>query len=953
MSCGPGAPDSGRRPSKVDGEIFKLSAQNRRGPSAPVPVEQKNESCTMQGTEEAAKTPSSIKRPRKSSMSTADNRRPRSLGGSSTSSRLKGVTIKVETTGPSSDDPASKTGKPSDADGPKARSLQAVPKTQSSQQARNKGSSPKHSRQKTIRGASGMGGAPVREAAKQQDVLASVASTQPPGPPATTSTKEGAAETSMAYPQNADAPPGDLAAAGLVAEIAPAAEPASRAKVTKVIPKRSTMLSPNWLGLKTFDLAGVVKSPRETFTSGAALLLNNEIVMSLAVIGTILFVLVVLFLLMPVKTPKVKDSYCVTDDCLSHATLLTETRDTKFDPCHDFSAHVCFNWSPQKRNKEIRDFDTSAMEDMVYSWLLDMRTTLQEGSKAFPVANKALAMLESCMSNSSTYGTNLKAFRQFLNNRSLPWPNPPQQDIDALSVLINLAYNWQAAFLLEVRASLVRKGAHKGRRSIILTPAPLITRYHQQHRAVIRDGKDAYFKYWMDFYTALFGDTKTASKERALQTADIESDIFVTIKEALQASPRHSAVFPIAEFEVFTVDISSSRWFQLLKNVTAMNPELTEQDVVVTTNVYFLQTVCNLFKKYTNAQILDFVGWQFVQNYAPVSDSGLLVARYGDRRAARILRFAFCGNHIEVPYRILLLTLRFASRLMKTDKELVDAGFGHLVSTAVGLVNDSTWLDSESRALAIDKLRAASLRLWPPAELLKERNLEVLFRAFPEKQVSFGEYFIKSYLSIRTISRTPEFDTVRQMPENYGLPYFEYDYVDNAVGVAIGAMARPLFYSQGTPAMFYGGFGFSVALELVKALDQEGLQWHPDGRLVHSFFSETSHAVFEAKNTCLNSSEFDSDKSVFPEIPALQIAYSAFLDAASEPGSQTQISAELTEEKVFFMTICYMTCARRDVKNLFAADCNKIVRNSAAFTKAFRCPKGSRMNPAYKCSFFE
>ncbi|KAK8773406.1 hypothetical protein V5799_012063 [Amblyomma americanum] len=757
----------------------------------------------------------------------------------------------------------------------------------------------------------------------------------------------------MAYPENADAPPRDLAAAGLVPDIAPAAPRESQAKVTKVIPRRSTMLSPNWLGLKNFDLADIVKSPRETFCSGAALLLKKEIVMSLAVIGTILFVLVALFFLMPVKTPKVKDSYCVTDDCLSHATLLTETRDTKFDPCHDFSAHVCYNWSPPKRSKEVRDFDASAMEDMVYSWLLDMKTTLQEGSKTFPVANKALAMLESCMSNSSTYGTNLMDFRRFVNNLSLPWPNPPQQDIDALGVLVNLAYNWQAAFLFEVRASLVRKGGHKGRRSIILTPAPLITRYHQQHRAVIRDGKDAYFKYWMDFYTALFGDTKTASKERALETADMEGDIFVAIKEALQASPKDSAVFPIAELEVFTVDISSSRWFQLLKNVTAMSPELTEQDVVVTTNVYFLQTVGNLFKKYTNAQILDFLGWQFVQHYAPVSDSGLLVARYGDRRTARSFRPTFCGFHIEVPYRVLLLTLRFASRLTQSDKELVDAGFDRLVSTAVHLVNDSSWLDSESKALATDKLRAASLRLWPPAEFLNETNLEELFRAFPEKQESFGEYFIKSRQSIRTISRTPEFDTVLGMPENYGLPYFEYDYADNAIGVAIAAVARPLFYGKGTPAMFYGGFGFSVALELVKALDQEGLQWHPDGRLVHSFFSEASHAVFEAKNTCLNSSEFDSGKSVFPEIPALQIAYSAFLDAASEPGSQAQISTELTEEKVFFMTICYMTCARKDVKNPFAADCNKIVRNSAAFAKAFRCPEGSRMNPAYKCALFE
>ncbi|XP_077486639.1 neprilysin-1-like [Amblyomma americanum] len=666
-----------------------------------------------------------------------------------------------------------------------------------------------------------------------------------------------------------------------------------------------------------------------------------------------LFVLVALFFLIRTTTPKVKDGFCVTDDCLFHASLLKETRGTKYDPCNDFSAHVCFNWSPPKQREDIRDFDTSAMVDMVYSWLLDLSTTLQEGSKAFPVANKALAMLESCMSNASTYGTDLKNFREFLNNLSLPWPNPPRQDVDALGVLVNLAYNWQAPFWFEVRVSLVRKGAFKGRRSIILAPTHLITLYRQQHRAVIREGKDAYFKYWMHFYVALFGDAKSANKKRALQTAAIEGDIFDTIYEALHISPKHSAVFLIEDLEVYTAHINSRRWLQQLQGATALNPKLTSQDVVVTTNVHFLKTVANLFNRYTNDDILDFLGWQFAQHYAPVSDSGLLVARYGDRRTARSLRPAFCGFHIEVPYRVLLLSLRFASRLTQSDKELVDAGFDRLVSTAVYLVNDSTWLDSESRALATDKIRAASLRLWPPAKFFNHTNLEELFQVFPEKQPSFGQYFIKSRQSFRTICRKPEFETILEMPENFGLPYFEYDYVDNAVGVAIGALNRPLFYSKGTLAMFYGGFGFSVALELVKALDQEGLQWHPDGRLVDSFLSARSRSAFEDKNRCFNRSELRRGKSVFPEIPALQIAYSAFLDAASEAGNTTQISAELNEEKVFFMTICHMTCTRQDVKNPFSIDCNKLVRHSTPFAKAFHCPEGSRMNPKNKCSFFD
>ncbi|KAK8775207.1 hypothetical protein V5799_031448 [Amblyomma americanum] len=586
--------------------------------------------------------------------------------------------------------------------------------------------------------ASGVGGALSGEPKKQEDVIVTVAAIKPSSAPGMTSTKKGAAETSVAYPQSADAPPCDPAPAGLVSDAAPADDPASQAKGSKVIPRRGTLLTPSWLGVNNFDLSEMVRSPREAFGSSAGVFMKG-LLTSLVVIATMLFVLVAIFFLIRTTTPKVKDGFCVTDDCLFHASLLKDTRGTKFDPCNDFSAHVCFNWSPPKQREDIRDFGTSAMVDMVYSWLLDLSTTLQEGSKAFPVANKALAMLESCMSNASTYGTDLKNFREFLNNLSLPWPNPPRQDVDALGVLVNLAYNWQAPFWFEVSVSLVRKGAFKGRRSIILAPAPLITLYRQQHRAVIREGKDAYFKYWMHFYVALFGDAKSANKKRALQTADMEGDIFDTIYEALYVSPKYSAVFLIEDLEMYTAHINSRRWLQQLQGGTALNPKLTDQDVVVTTNAHFLKTVAILFNRYTNDDILDFLGWQFAQHYTPVSDSGLLVARYGDRRTARSLRPAFCGFHfhIEVPYKVFLLSLRFASRLTQSDKELVDAGFDRLVSTAVYLVNDSTWLDSESRALATDKLRAASLRLRPPAKFLNDTNMEELFQAFPEKKTAF------------------------------------------------------------------------------------------------------------------------------------------------------------------------------------------------------------------------
>ncbi|KAK8776662.1 hypothetical protein V5799_029988 [Amblyomma americanum] len=891
------AAGSGGRVSKVEGDMSKQSSRKRRGPSAPVTVDPKEVCQPSQSAEEGVRTASSLRRPPSLSMGSADNLLRRSLAGSS-SSRLKGETIKPQKTQPSSDGPASIAEKSGNAWGSKEPSPGCVEENVPSQQARERGSALKKSRHKAVVVASSVAGAPSDEVAKQDDVNATAASTaQPPGAAAKPSTKGGAAEASATHHKGGAVSSRDQKAAGSDTNIAPAEQPASSTRGSMDKPGKIITLSPTIRGLKNFDLTDMVRSPRETLGSGAALLLKNEVVIILLLIVTMTFALLALFFLLRVTPSKARDNWCVSDDCLSHAGLLEKTRSTKFDPCSDFSKHVCFNWSPAKEREEIRDFDLSAMLDMVFSWLQRMSTTLQEGSAVFPVAKKALAMLESCMSDSSTYGSNLKNFRQFLDNRSLLWPKAPKRDVDALHVLVNLAYHWEAAFWFEIRVFFVGIGAFGGRWRITLRPAPLLPHYLRQHRAVIKNGPEAYFKYWMDFYTALFGDTTIASKEHALRIGYMEADILETLNKALEASKKDSSVFPIGELEVFTTGINSSRWLHQLQNVTALKPELTGQDAVVTTNLHFLQAVGNLFAKYTNDHILHFLGWQFAQQYAPVSDSGLLVARYGDPRTARGFRPAFCGLHIEVPYRVLLLALRFASRITQRDKNLVDTGFDHLVSAAVRLVNDSTWLDTESKAVVAEKLRSASLRLWPPAKFLNETNLEELFRAFPEKEESFGAYFISSRESARKISRTPEYEAVLEIPENYELPYFEYDYVYNAVGVAIAGVDRPLFYSEGTLGMFYGGFGFSLALELVKALDRQGLQWHPSGYVVSSILSSRSQAVFNAKNVCFNRSEFGAGESVFPEIPALQIAYAAFLDAASEAENTTQISAELTEEK--------------------------------------------------------
>lgn len=94
------------------------------------------------------------------------------------------------------------------------------------------------------------------------------------------------------------------------------------------------------------------------------------------------------------------------------------------------------------------------------------------------------------------------------------------------------------------------------------------------------------------------------------------------------------------------------------------------------------------------------------------------------------------------------------------------------------------------------------------------------------------------------------------------------------------------------------------------------------------------------------------NEDLFPDVPAVEVAFAAFLDGFSTDSKVLRLSRRFSEPQVFFLTLCHLTCACSRHDNLYGADCNRVVRNFQPFADAFRCAPGSKMNPTDKCRFF-
>ncbi|XP_077527938.1 uncharacterized protein LOC144139480 [Haemaphysalis longicornis] len=188
--------------------------------------------------------------------------------------------------------------------------------------------------------------------------------------------------------------------------------------------------------------------------------------------------------------------------------------------------------------------------------------------------------------------------------------------------------------------------------------------------------------------------------------------------------------------------------------------------------------------------------------------------------------------------------------------------------------------------------------------------------------------------------------------------------------------------------MFYGGVGFSFALQLVRSLDEVGRLVRPDPRngsssdqlpeLSGSWFSEASRSAlatsvsgcFTGDAAAMPTSPLEMTtpglekgitsglairSSPFPEVPALEVAYAALmssLKATGKDASHVPVLEGFSEQQVFFLTLCFLMCTRPGTANPFYGDCNKAVANFAPFTKAFNCRRGTRMNMHNYCPVF-
>ncbi|XP_072145068.1 neprilysin-like [Dermacentor andersoni] len=669
------------------------------------------------------------------------------------------------------------------------------------------------------------------------------------------------------------------------------------------------------------------------------------ITFTVACVGVGVLFMFAVFVAIAKKPIAVASNLCRTKDCDQHAMLLTSRLDPKLDPCEDFAAFVCSAWRASRTHREQA---RSVIDDLRFTWYDRFDNTLRRGALSLTAARKPRAMYTMCRHYFPANLSQMALIFNHIKQYNMQWPKPPTKPQDPLSMLVLLSYKWELHFWITVN---MLESSLSGKRRILVRPGLYLSILLNQHETVAQ----CYVQYWKQYLVFLYPNVSTrpnVNEKVVNEVLRIEEDVLNSL-QAMAASPRKSpALFSFGKVRAYVPNASVTLWRQAFQRGMSLQPALTDDDEIAVSDVSYIRTVSELLAKYSVVQLNMHITWLALQYYAPVADYSVLVGYYGSREKAKEYLPVYCAHKTEAAYKVLVQALGFHARFTDQDRTAIDAGFQSLMSTAVGKINSARWMGDEQRARAVDKVASIRMALWPPQSLLDNDMLERLYANFPEKAPSFAQYWIQALQAAARMNRTPEFSEALLLLGSHFSTYADYDYISNVVQVAMGAVAKPAYYSHGTKGMLYGGLLFLVALQLVRAIDDEGIRWAPNGiALDDSTFSAPALEAYRARSQCQHGA--DDSGSAFPDVPALEIAYSALEESRFRNESEpTALSEDLPELKVFFMTLCYMACASPGGRNSIAADCNKVVRNSWAFADEFRCPKGSKMNPEKKCSFF-
>ncbi|XP_050499476.1 neprilysin-4-like [Diabrotica virgifera virgifera] len=287
------------------------------------------------------------------------------------------------------------------------------------------------------------------------------------------------------------------------------------------------------------------------------------------------------------------------------------------------------------------------------------------------------------------------------------------------------------------------------------------------------------------------------------------------------------------------------------------------------------------------------------------------------------------------------------------------------------LIQNTTWMDTQSKEDAVAKLQRMIMILGHPDISYDKENLDKFYENL--KICKWNHY--GNSIRIKAFKNAYQISQISKRERDFWdkSPFEVNAYYNKANNKMIFpiAMLNPLFFGSGSSILDYGRIGSIIGHEMTHGFDNDGRTYAADGTM-HPWWTNETKTEFANKANCFID---EYNKFYVPEIQQYVNGTATLNENIADNGGAREAYRALkkmmlrknitkgindfTPEQEFFIGFGTLWCNNPSISYLQQMSTNEhahskyrvngVVSNMEEFAEAFNCPVGSKMNPSNKC----
>ncbi|KAH7959548.1 hypothetical protein HPB49_011848 [Dermacentor silvarum] len=376
--------------------------------------------------------------------------------------------------------------------------------------------------------------------------------------------------------------------------------------------------------------------------------------------------------------------------------------------------------------------------------------------------------------------------------------------------------------------------------------------------------------------------------------------------------------------------LAAEDWVQAFRSLYSPSHNVTANDLLLATNGGLLKAVGSIFALNTAQDILFHTIWWFVQSVGIAASNELIsaVTKHSDSMYFRQISLFSAHERLSIARHL------ESVRTVAVEK----------------LRSYSKISDASKRALS-NVLEDMSTVIWPEEDFGRPGGFAEYYGQPYRGEDGFLGEWLWSHLQLQNseaaAAGSHDYVAASKIYHTGSDRMMSYNPILNTMSVSLSAMRPPFYYREATSAVIYGGLGFLYAQAIFDALADIAHLLHGDVVTQPSDAMTTTWSFWNA-SWC----QHPDNRLAYPEIPALDVAYTAYIRFRDEASDLPLKGLPCcTPKQVFFATMCHCSCYVGSSKTKQSRVCEVAVKNFEAFSETFSCPLGSSMNTYPKCVY--